>query len=72
MNSDIIEIKELFRPDEVARILGISIRTVRRWVKEGRLDGKKFSRKCLRITRKSILALKTSEDLVTIDTNRYK
>ena len=46
--------KRLLRPDEVAKILGVSRWTVYRWVKEGRLEATKVGRGTLRIFAHSV------------------
>jgi len=38
------EIKKLLRPEEVAELLGVSRRTIVRWLKEGRLKGVRVGR----------------------------
>lgn len=53
----------LYRPDEVAEILGVHVKTIRRWVQEGKIIGIKYTRKCLRITGKSILEFSVGNDL---------
>jgi excisionase family DNA binding protein len=59
--------KELLRPDEVAAYFSVSIRTVYRWVDEGKFKTSKPSYKVLRIFRKSVLNLLES---TTIDDDK--
>ena len=53
--------KTLLRPDEVARFLSVSLKTVYRWYHSGYLDGAK-ARGSLRIYRDSILNLVDGKD----------
>lgn len=50
--------KELFRPDEVAEIFNVKIRTVRNWYKSGKLDANRITKRTIRITGESIENLK--------------
>jgi len=49
--------KALFRPDEAALHLDISVKTVYRWINEGKLDAKKIGNKLIRIPRSAIFKL---------------
>jgi excisionase family DNA binding protein len=49
--------KQLFRPDEIVQILGLSRRTVYRMIQDGRLADVDLSKKPVRIPRASIIAL---------------
>ena len=55
-NKDLLEVKLLLRPDEVAAILRISKRTVYNLYYDGRVSGTKI-RGCLRITSESVRRL---------------
>ena len=46
--------KELLRPDEVAKYLSLSIKTIYRWIECGRLDAVKIGGRCVRIPRESV------------------
>ena len=48
--------KELLRPDEVAKYLSVSRKTIYLWIDTGKLDAVKISR-LIRIPRKSVLDL---------------
>lgn len=48
--------KELLRPDEVAAYFSVTVRTVRRWIQEGRIKGKKVGRQ-IRIPRKEAIRI---------------
>lgn len=48
---------ELFTPDEVAEIFGVSGRTVRKWVRDGRLEALRPGRNTIRITRGALVKL---------------
>ena len=52
--------KELLRPDEVAAYFSVTVRTVRRWIQEGRIKGKKVAGQ-LRIPRRE--AIRIQKDL---------
>ena len=43
--------KSLLRPDEIAQIFSVSVRTVYNWHAEGKMEGIKVSHKCLRFPR---------------------
>lgn len=47
--------KTMFRPDEIASIFGVTVRTVYRWRQEGKIDGNKMTEKCLRFPRQVII-----------------
>lgn len=47
--------KTLLRPDEVADIFQVNIKTVYRWRDEGKLEGIKPSPKCLRFPRANVV-----------------
>jgi excisionase family DNA binding protein len=52
----------MFRPDEVAELLGISKRTIYRYHGEGKINGIKVAGQTLRFTRSAIISiLKESE-----------
>ena len=57
MNSSIngLPQKAMLRPDEVARFLNVSRRTVYNWVEDGKIDAKKCSRNLIRISRESVI-----------------
>ena len=48
--------KELLRPDEVAKYLSVSRKTIYLWIDTGKLDAVRISR-LIRIPRKSVLDL---------------
>jgi excisionase family DNA binding protein len=50
--------RTMLRPDEVASFFSVSEKTVRRWFKLGLLEGI-MVRRCLRITRDSVMNLFT-------------
>jgi predicted site-specific integrase-resolvase len=52
--------KSLFRPDEVAAIFRVHIRTVYNWYFEGKLDGVKISQSCLRFPHEAVIKLLNS------------
>lgn len=56
--------KESFRPDEVAVLLGVSRRTVFRWLKKGVIQGV-YCRGHKRIPRHAILSMMTEKGRVT-------
>jgi excisionase family DNA binding protein len=43
--------KKWFRPDEVATLLGVSVRTVRNWYESGELPGAKLGKRLIRFAR---------------------
>lgn len=47
--------KPYFRPDEVATIFGVSIRTVRRWIILGRVESVKVTERTIRVPRSSLV-----------------
>jgi excisionase family DNA binding protein len=47
--------KAYFRPDEVASIFSVTVRTVYRWHQEGKIDGSKITEKCLRFPRQVVI-----------------
>ncbi len=47
--------KSLLRPDEVAELFSVHVRTIYRWEAEGKLGGIKFTASCLRFPRNSII-----------------
>lgn len=47
--------KKLFRPDEVAQMLSVNVRTVYAWRAEGKLEGIKITNKCLRFPRQEVI-----------------
>jgi excisionase family DNA binding protein len=47
--------KPRFRPDEVAAILHVSVRSVQRWCKEGRLPSERLTAGVLRIPRPALV-----------------
>lgn len=47
--------KSLLRPDEVAELFSVHVRTIYRWEAEGKLGGIKFTTSCLRFPRLSII-----------------
>ena len=50
--------KELLRPDEAAKYLSLSVKTIYGWISEGKIDAVKIgSDHVLRIPRENILAL---------------
>jgi excisionase family DNA binding protein len=49
--------KRFFRPDEVARLLVLSRRTIYRMIKDGRLQAVKWGGGPWRISREALLAL---------------
>ena len=49
--------KTFYRPDEVARILGLSRRTIYRMIRDGRLPGIKFGKNPWRIPCESLTAI---------------
>ncbi len=53
--------KTLLRPDEVARFLSVSLKTVYRWYRYGFIEGAKAKRS-LRIYRDSVLKLIDEKD----------
>jgi len=66
VNSTVIEAiipeKAMFRPDEVAKLLGTSKRTIYRYHGEGKIEGIKIAGQTLRFTRNAIISiLKESE-----------
>ena len=56
-----LPLKTLLRPDEVARFMSVSMKTVYRWYHTGLIDGAK-ARRSLRIYRDSILKLVDEKD----------
>lgn len=53
--------KTLFRPDEVARFLSVSLKTILRWYHSGVIEGVKPGRS-LRIYRESVVRLVDEKD----------
>lgn len=49
--------KSLFRPDEVATIFQVSVKTIYSWHNEGKLPGLKMGDKCLRFQRPVIISI---------------
>jgi len=49
--------KNLFRPDEVAKLLSLHIDTIYRWIKEGRLDGIRLPNGQIRIKKESVIKI---------------
>ena len=49
--------KRFFRPDEVARLLALSRRTIYRMIRDGRLQAIKWGAGTWRIPREALLAL---------------
>ena len=49
--------KILFRPDETAEIFDVSIRTIYRWVEEGKLEAIRPNKGVMRIFRDSVINL---------------
>ncbi len=47
--------KDLLRPDEVATYFRVSLRTVYRWIDEGKLKALKVGKKVTRIKRDAVL-----------------
>jgi excisionase family DNA binding protein len=52
--------KLFFRADELANILDVHVRTIRRWVQEGKLNVVRLPSNQMRIQRKDILIALTS------------
>ena len=52
--------KLLFRPDEVAKIFRVHIRTVYNWHIEGKLEGIKITPSCLRFSYLAVIKLLNS------------
>lgn len=50
--------KELLRPDEVAEYFSLSVKTIYRWIDEGKLDAIKIGEKTLRIPHEAVKVLK--------------
>jgi len=50
--------KELLRPDEVATYFSVSVKTIYRWIDEGKLEAVKVAERITRIERKAALKLK--------------
>ena len=50
--------KDLLRPDEVAAYLSLSVKTIYRWIDEGKLEAIKVGEKTLRIPHEAIKTLK--------------
>lgn len=50
--------KELLRPDEVAVYFSVSVKTIYRWIDEGKLEAVKVAERITRIERKAALKLK--------------
>lgn len=50
--------KDFLRPDEVANYFSLSVKTIYRWIDEGKLDAIKIGDKILRIPRKAAKNLK--------------
>jgi len=46
--------KSLLRPDEVAKYLSVSVKTVYRWIDMGRIEGVKVAGGLVRIPREAI------------------
>jgi excisionase family DNA binding protein len=49
--------KELYRPDEVARLLRVSVRTVRRWAGRGKIEHMRTPGKAIRIPKRELARL---------------
>ena len=50
--------KNFYRPDEVAKMFCVSVKTVYRWVDTGRLDAEKVAGKTIRIANDAINRVK--------------
>ena len=50
--------KELLRPDEVAEYFSVSVKTIYRWIDEGKVPAVKVAQSVIRIERKAALNLK--------------
>jgi excisionase family DNA binding protein len=48
--------KKWFRPDEVAVLLNVSVRTVRYWYESGELPGAKLGERLIRFARPALIA----------------
>jgi predicted site-specific integrase-resolvase len=55
MQATFLPEKAMFRPDEVANLFSVSIRTVANWRSEGKLEGVHLSDRCIRFPRKELL-----------------
>jgi excisionase family DNA binding protein len=53
--------KPLFRPDEVATIFQVSVKTIYSWHNEGKLPGLKVGDKTLRFQRPVIISIITQD-----------
>lgn len=49
--------KEFYRPDEVARLLRVSVRTVRRWVARGKIGHVHTPGRAIRIPQREVARL---------------
>jgi len=47
--------KSVLRPDEVAKVFGVTRRTVYNWHSEGKLEGQNKTGKCLRFCRETVI-----------------
>jgi predicted site-specific integrase-resolvase len=56
-STEFIPQKTMFRPDEVARLFGIHVCTLKRWRDEGIITGLKLSKHCVRYSRAEIIQL---------------
>lgn len=55
--------KQYFRPDEVAEILQVSVRTVRRWIAQGQMPGVRAHWKGVRINKWELAKRIPSKDI---------
>jgi excisionase family DNA binding protein len=53
--------KRFFRPDEVAELLRVHVRTVRRWIAKGKLEAKRTPGMRIRVSRKEVCRLTASK-----------
>lgn len=58
---DFLLTKRFFRPDEVARLLALSRRTIYRMIRDGRLKGVRWGSGPWRIPRETLLAMLEDE-----------
>jgi len=54
--------KDLFRPDEAAKYLGFTRKTVYEWIKKGKLKAVRVKHNRIRIRREAILEIITDYD----------
>jgi len=52
-----LPLKDLFRPDEVAKYLDVNKSTIYRWIDEGKISSVKLGKKLIRIPRHAILKI---------------